>query len=157
MISATLNSAVWNDSMLVGYTPLDAVHKEFFDQVHAVLDADDDEILAAMIVLRIQTRTHFEMEERWMAETRFPARGCHADEHAAVLASVTGVCEQVSKGDASAVRPLAEALLEWFPAHADHMDSALAHWMCKLRHGGAPLVLRRGVMQHVAAAALPVH
>jgi hemerythrin len=146
------NFAAWNDNMLVGYTPMDEVHKVFFDQICAVLNADDAEVLAAMIVLQAHTRMHFEMEERWMAETGFPARGCHADEHAAVLASVTGVCEQVACGETGAVRSLAEALLEWFPAHADHMDSALAHWMCKLRHGGAPLVLRRGVAGHVAAA-----
>jgi hemerythrin len=129
--------------MLVGYAPMDAVHQEFIRRIDAVLRADGAGMAAAMSALQAQTRQHFEEEERWMSETDFPARGCHADEHAAVLRSVAGVCELVAGGDSSAVRSLAEALLEWFPGHADYMDSALAHWMCKLQHGGAPLVFRR--------------
>ena len=31
------------------------------------------------------------------------------------------------------------------PGHADYMDSALALWMVKRAHGGAPLVFRRGM------------
>ena len=40
-------------------------------------------------------------------------------------------------------RSLAVALHDWFPGHATHLDSALSHWMCKQRHGGKPVVLRR--------------
>jgi hemerythrin len=137
--------------MLVGYAPMDVVHEEFFDRVNAVLRVGDVDVLAALAELRDQTRAHFEMEERWMEETRFPARSCHADEHAAVLASVDGVCKRAAGGDVAAARRLAEALLEWFPAHADHMDSALAHWMCQSRHGAAPLVFRRGATGFASA------
>jgi hypothetical protein len=36
-------------------------------------------------------------------------------------------------------------LIQWFPSHADHLDSALAHWISKLRTGGRPVVLRRSL------------
>jgi hemerythrin len=143
-----MTSATWNDTMLVGYAPMDAVHQEFIQHIDAVLRASAGDVAIAMRALQTQTRQHFDEEERWMNEASFPARGCHADEHAAVLRSVDDVCECVANGDMGAVRPLAEALLEWFPGHADYMDSALAHWMCKLRYGGAPLVIRRTLAEH---------
>ena len=35
------------------------------------------------------------------------------------------------------------AVKDWFPGHADYLDSALSHWMFKRRFGGKPMVLRR--------------
>ncbi|MES2784211.1 MAG: hypothetical protein V4684_02015, partial [Pseudomonadota bacterium] len=42
-------------------------------------------------------------------------------------------------------RRLADELAHWFPAHVQHLDSALAHWVSKRRTGGKPIVLRRNV------------
>jgi hemerythrin len=47
--------------------------------------------------------------------------------------------------EADVVRDLVEHLADWFPKHADQLDSALAHWMSKNRLGGKPVVLRRGL------------
>jgi hypothetical protein len=43
------------------------------------------------------------------------------------------------------VHDFAGYLFEWFPGHADYLDSALAAWMTKRRFGGKPVVLRRSV------------
>ena len=82
-----------------------------------------------------------------MRETGFPARDCHADEHAAVLASVREVRAEVEAGRAGAalLHRLAEQLFAWFPGHADYLDSALAAWMSKRVLGGQPVVLRRSL------------
>ena len=53
----------------------------------------------------------------------------------------------VQGGNLEIARRLAAGLARWFPpGHADHMDSALAHWLVKRRHGGAPIVLKRGIV-----------
>jgi hypothetical protein len=36
-------------------------------------------------------------------------------------------------------------LFEWFPGHADYLDSALAAWMTKQTMGGKPVVFRRSI------------
>ena len=59
------------------------------------------------------------------------------------MKSIEGVRRRVAQGDADAARRLARALADWFPGHADYMDAALAHWMCKQRLGGKPVVVRR--------------
>ena len=133
----------WNDIFLLGYPPLDDVHEEFIDTLHAMQIASDDKLPACLETLAIHAQGHFDQEDRWMQETGFPPRDCHIQEHAAVIASITLVRQRVGQGDLAEARRLAEALAEWFPSHADHLDSALSHWMCKLRWGGKPVVLRR--------------
>jgi hemerythrin len=133
----------WNDGFVLGYAPMDEVHEEFVDLIGALGAADRDALPAALAELAEHAHAHFADEERWMTETGFPARECHAAEHAAVLASIEGVARRVAQGDHAAARRLAQALTDWFPAHADYLDAALAHWMCKLRLGGKPVVLRR--------------
>ncbi len=59
------------------------------------------------------------------------------------MASVREVQELVAKGEVAIARELAQALMDWFPGHADYMDSALATWLVKKSHDGRPLVLRR--------------
>mgnify|MGYP006210844499 FL=1 len=67
------------------------------------------------------------------------------DEHAAVLKSVHEVQAELAAGNVELCRDLVDHLATWFPGHADHLDSALAHWMSKRRFGGKPVVLRRGL------------
>jgi hemerythrin len=143
-------AATWQDDLRLGWGPIDAIHEEFLELVDTLRSASDEAMPAALAAVHQHSREHFAAEERWMEETDFPARGCHADEHAAVLASMEGVARKVAAGDFEAGRRLARALVDWFPGHADYLDSALAHWMCKKRLGGQPIVLRR-------SAAVPTH
>jgi hemerythrin len=143
--SETPPAASWHEDLRLGYAPMDATHEEFLGLVDALLTAPDAAVAEVLAAVHAHTREHFGTEERWMDETGFPARDCHRDEHAAVLASMEGVGRKVAAGDVEAARRLARALAEWFPGHADYLDSALAHWMCKRTMGGTPVVLRRRV------------
>lgn len=133
----------WNDALLLGYAPMDDLHQEFVETVAALQAAAEAELPLRLAAVAAHLRAHFKAEDRWMVETGFPARECHMDEHAAVLRSVDQVGELLAQGDATECRRLAEELVKWFPGHADYLDSALAHWVCKQRLGGKPVVLRR--------------
>jgi len=136
---------VWNDSLLLGDPEMDAVHEEFVGCIAAVTNAAKADVPEAFAALERQAKSHFEMEDTWMRENDFPAKDCHIDEHAAVMASIVGVRKRVEAGDLSAAYDIAQALADWFPGHADYLDSALAACMCKRRWGGKPVVIRRGV------------
>jgi len=90
---------------------------------------------------------HFEQEDQWMRSTEFPPRDCHIEEHEAVLNSTREVIQMISDGRAGValVQDFAIHLFQWFPGHADYLDSALAAWMSKQTYGGKPVVLRRDV------------
>lgn len=133
----------WHDGLLLGYQPMDATHEEFVHCVAALQQASDAELPARLEAFAEHAVRHFGEEERWMAQTQFPARECHIDEHAAVLKSVREVQALLAQGNTAVCRRLAHELAQWFPGHADYLDSALAHWMCKQRLGGKPVVIRR--------------
>lgn len=142
--SSTLPKLVWSDALLLGYEPIDARHEEFVAVVAALQASSDSELPECLAAVANHLQAHFDEEERWMTVTAFPARDCHAAEHAAVLQSVKQVQALLAKGDRSECHRLANELARWFPGHADYMDAALAHWMCSRRLGGKPVVIRRG-------------
>ena len=133
----------WEDRYLLGYAPMDETHREFVELVNALLTVDAAALPAALDAFAAHAEAHFAQENDWMVAEDFPPRDCHIDEHAKVRASVLEVREELAAGNTEIVRELAIALKEWFPAHADYMDSALSTWMVKRAHAGKPLIFRR--------------
>ena len=142
---ASDNSLAWSDARLLGFTPMDDVHEEFYTLALKLVTCSDASAADAIERFEQHAISHFEQEDEWMRSTNFPPRDCHLAEHAAVLKSVGDVKQAVALGEAGAdvVRSLGMALFDWFPIHADYLDSALAAWMTKQTMGGKPIVLRR--------------
>ncbi|WP_234418962.1 bacteriohemerythrin [Parazoarcus communis] len=134
---------IWSDELLLGYGPMDDIHEEFVDIVHAMQVVADEALPALLDRFAAHAEHHFSEEAAWMNSGDYPARDCHVDEHDKVMASVREVQQLVAAGDIDVARRLARALEEWFPGHATYMDSALAQWMVKRSSGGVPIVLRR--------------
>lgn len=128
-------------SVLLGYAPMDAVHAEFDTLVARALACDDAGLHPALLDLQAHLQAHFGQEDEWMRGTGFPALDCHVEEHARVLASAAEVLPLVAAGRFDVGRSLAAALADWFPGHADYLDSALAAWLCKRQYGGRPVAL----------------
>jgi hemerythrin len=133
----------WNDAFLLGYGPMDATHREFVTLVHWLRSCPDADLLGHLRDFERHAQEHFDQELAWMQSSSFPAMACHDDEHKAVQKSVGEVIERVMAGDFAVGRSLAQALVDWFPGHADYLDSALAQWMVRREMGGVPVVLRR--------------
>ena len=126
----------------LGYPEMDDIHDEFAPLLERLLEAGDGELEASLRAVTDHCRMHFSLEEKWMG-TDFPGRECHAQEHAAVLASLDGVMLRLQNGETEPARTVARGLQDWFPPHVQHLDSALAHWLCKQRWGAKPVVLHR--------------
>ena len=142
---------VWSESLLLGHTVIDEEHAQLawlIDRMQCASASDMAQVLDA--VLRHAT-SHFAAENELMLTTQFPPRDCHIKEHEAVLATLRGVQKRFDCGEVDVARRLAHELAAWFPAHVQHLDSALSHWLCKLQHGAKPVVLRMG-RKPVAAA-----
>ena len=133
----------WSDELLLGHPAMDRTHREFVEVVQVMAACADVELTDKLRGFIAHAQAHFDEEDRDMAETQFPAAACHADEHAAVLRSAHEVLARVETGDVTIARAFVAELCRWFPSHVAHLDSALAHWLVKRRHGGAPVVLRR--------------
>ena len=127
-------------SVPVGHAEIDAVHAECAALLTAALRCADAHLAAHIDALSDHLCRHFAMEDALMGATDFPAQGCHKDEHAAVLRSCDQVRPLVAGGNLGVGRAFVRAVGEWFPAHATHLDSALATWVCRQRAGAQPLV-----------------
>lgn len=145
----------WSDTFLLGLSSVDEEHRTFVALLATLQQCPDAAFEAHLDRFADHARTHFQSEDDTMEQGNFPVRACHMDEHAAVLRSVDAVHALVCTGDFAEGRRLAGALADWFPGHVQHLDSALADWVCKQRFSAKPLVLRRGVARSQAEAGQP--
>ncbi|KRB87439.1 bacteriohemerythrin [Noviherbaspirillum sp. Root189] len=139
----------WSDAHILGYAPMDQIHEEFVQLIARLQAARDDELPELLGAMEEHLQAHFGEENAWMRNTDFPPRDCHIEQHDAVLKSVHEVQELLAQGNTEVCRALVQALADWFPNHATHLDSALAHWLCKRRLGGKPIILRRSISSNI--------
>jgi hemerythrin len=132
----------WSEDFLVGYEPMDDVHREFVHLVDGLLSCQEADLYEQLAIFAQHAQTHFAEERRLMETSQFPGMQCHAQEHAAVLASVDEVLPLVKEGRIDIGRSLATEMARWFPHHADYMDSSLAQWIVQQRTGGSPVIFR---------------
>lgn len=127
----------------LGYAPMDRMHGEFEELLSRAAGPRRHDWVEVLSAVDAHLREHFDAEDRWMRETDFPPRDCHMDEHAAVLRSCGEVLALARMGNLEPAPRFLDELRRWFPPHADHLDSALAAWMCKRQYGGQPVVIHR--------------
>jgi hemerythrin len=139
------NTFGWNDAFLLGFHPMDDVHREFVDIVDALLGCADADMTRLLDDFARHAESHFAQERAWMEKTAFPATDCHVDEHNAVMKSLVEIQPLVAAGRFDIGRSFVAELVRWFPGHADYMDASLAQWMVKKQLGGAPVVFRRSL------------
>jgi len=134
----------WTDRYLLGHSTIDETHREFVECVDALLTAPDSAIPNALDSFIRHADAHFRQENGWLSSADFPGGGeCHIAEHEKVLQSAHEVRQLVERGNVEVARAYGRALADWFPGHADYMDSALAAWLVRRTHNGRPLVFRR--------------
>ncbi|MET3620119.1 bacteriohemerythrin [Burkholderia ambifaria] len=134
---------VWRDEFELGHEGMDEMHREFVVCVQALLLAPDDDLAAALDAFGCHAKRHFGEEDEAMRQSNYGSAGCHVDEHAAVLKSLTEVQAALAHGRVDVVRSFARALTDWFPGHASVMDQGLARWLVERRLGGAPVRIHR--------------
>jgi hypothetical protein len=59
------------------------------------------------------------------------------------MAATSMVHVRGRQGGVELVHDFAIHLFQWFPGHADYLDSALVAWISKKTYSGKPVVLRR--------------
>jgi len=144
MEAATLKiQFAWSDRYLLGLTQMDEHHREFVDTLNALANAQGAELPQVLARFISATEAHFQDENTLMLNNDFPPRDCHISEHQAVLDTLYEARALVAAGRTDFLPGMVSALMDWFPGHADYLDSALAQWMSKKTHGAIPVVLKK--------------
>jgi hemerythrin-like metal-binding protein len=126
---AAVPAVQWSDTYLLGVEQMDTTHREFIVLLNEVVDAADEQVLAALDRFIAHTVEHFAQEDRWMTDTNFPPLHCHTAEHQNVLGIMREVRGMVADGKTEIGRVLAREMGPWFDIHANTMDAALASWL----------------------------
>ena len=116
----------WSDALSLALPIMDDTHREFVHLLELAQQDPDARLSGAWQQLIDHTDAHFAQEDRWMFATRFAAAKCHVMQHKVVLQVMREGAVQAAAGDLASVRVMASELAQWFSAHAQSMDAALA-------------------------------
>ncbi len=122
----TLN---WSAELQLNDPRTDATHEEFIVMLNATACAEAATQLPKYQELVEHTVEHFAQEERWMRACDIPEDFCHFTQHNGVLEVMKEVERRALLGETALIGQMLEALVEWFPGHAQSMDAGLVTYL----------------------------
>lgn len=125
----TATTLVWSPELALGDARTDTTHEEFVELVNATSAAAPEARLALYQELLAHTVEHFAQEERWMTACGIPPDFCHFGQHNSVLQVMREVERRALLGEMALIENMLEALVEWFPQHAQSMDAGLVSYL----------------------------
>lgn len=126
----------WGDIYSLSIEKIDEEHRVFFtivEEAEKLLDIPDaniyKEILQVIESIQSFMKSHFESEEKLMAEIQYPEREEHKMEHTVFLGQVTDIDLNVIKANEGQylLRTL-DFLVQWFILHMSEFDKKMAKY-----------------------------
>ena len=124
-----MSAVVSHDRILVGFKPIDDLHKEFEAILAALNDPTEADYGAHLLALHEHLLRHCETEESYMLQEDYPHYARHKRAHEHLLDSVSDVRRKFDSGNVDAVRRYAADLMNWFAIHASTEDAELAAFL----------------------------
>jgi hemerythrin len=125
MTAATVSHA----QILVGFKPIDDLHREFESILEALNDPAEADYGAHLLALHEHLLRHCATEEQFMLQENYAHYARHKRAHEHLLDSVSDVRRKFDAGDIDAVRRYAADLMNWFAIHASTEDAELAAFL----------------------------
>jgi hemerythrin-like metal-binding protein len=139
----------WSENLMLGQSVMDGTHREFVELLNRLGAAAEGDLLARLNEFIAHTEAHFGQEEAWMEAMQFPPLACHRTEHEGVLEIMREVRKRIAGGEPRYGQVLAKAIAEWFPLHAQSMDTVLALF---IRQAGFDTSVPAGTLKASGAA-----
>lgn len=124
-----MTAVVAHDRILVGFKPIDDLHREFESIVAALNDPTEADYGAHLLALHEHLLRHCATEETFMLQEDYSHYARHKRAHEHLLDSVSDVRRQFDAGDVDAVHRYADELMGWFEVHAQTEDAELAAFL----------------------------
>ena len=126
----------WNDSLSVKIASIDDQHKrlivlinEFYDNVSH--RSNDENISLLIRGMKDYTQMHFETEEKYMRQFKYPAYAAHKQEHDTFISKVVDVEEKFNKGKLILSFEITSFLKEWIKSHIQGSDKKYTEFFIK--------------------------
>ena len=121
--------AVTHDRILVGFKPIDDLHREFEAIVAALNDPAEGDYGAHLLALHEHLLRHCNTEEQFMLQENYPHYARHKRAHELLLDSVSDMRRRFDGGDIAGVRRYSADLMNWFVVHASSEDTELVAFL----------------------------
>ena len=115
--------------ILVGFKPIDDLHREFESILEALNDPAQADYGEHLLALHEHLLRHCGTEEAFMKQKSYPHLARHKRAHEQLLESVSDVRRRFDAGDIEGVRRYAADLMNWFSIHAQNEDAELASFL----------------------------
>ncbi len=118
----------WTDKLSVGVAVLDEDHKKLVKMVNELYDAmqagqGKDKLGHILNELVQYTKIHFAREEKFFAETGYPASGPHKQQHEALTRQVMDVQKKYAAGATATLSvDVMQFLKNWLITHIQGSD-----------------------------------
>lgn len=125
----------------LGMDEMDSVHREFIEQVAALIAAGNAEFPALFQALVNHTAAHFKAEGVLMRTAKYRGLPEHESEHHRILGELQQLNRSLKRGHLPLVRAyVKEGLPEWFDTHLAMMDAALVMHLKKNEYETVPTI-----------------
>jgi hemerythrin-like metal-binding protein len=128
----------WDDTLDTGHARMDAEHKEqaqLFNRLRDAVEGNEGKAACAKVLDGIigHAKTHFEMEQRLMAQHRYPKAEHHAAEHAMLIHQALDYRESFDVDSAATRATLMRFPEVWLAYHILFSDKELAAFLARTR------------------------
>lgn len=124
-----MSAVVTHSRILVGFKPIDDLHREFESILDALNDPAEADYGAHLLALHEHLLRHCATEESFMLQENYTHYARHKRAHEHLLDSISDVRRRLDAGDIESVRRYAADLMSWFAIHAESEDAELAAFL----------------------------
>ncbi|MDU9049133.1 MAG: bacteriohemerythrin [Candidatus Electrothrix sp. Rat3] len=117
----------WNDSLSVNVVRIDQEHKKLVEMINELTDAmkagQGKDVLGKILDGLISyTASHFQLEEKYFQQVKYPDAAAHKQEHAAFVQKVTEFKKEFDAGRATVSVNILQFLSKWLQNHIKGTD-----------------------------------
>jgi hemerythrin len=126
----------WLPTYSVNLPPIDEQHKRLFDLINRLHDeivvrkSSPEAIGTALEELIQYTKTHFELEERFLASMQYPEVAQHKAKHEALTRRVMKLQQDFAAGKITVAAELMNLMRSWLSDHILKSDKRYAAFLC---------------------------
>lgn len=117
----------WNDSLSVNVVKIDQEHKKLVEMINELTDAmkagHGKDVLGKILNGLISyTASHFQTEEKYFQQVKYPDAAAHKKEHVAFVQKVTEFKKEFDAGRATVSVNILQFLSKWLQNHIKGTD-----------------------------------
>jgi hemerythrin len=126
---ASAASAIKHKDIMVGFKPIDDLHREFEAILGALNSPDEAEYGEDLLALHEHLLRHFATEEQFMLQENYSHYQRHKRAHDRMLEACAETRRRFDGNDIDGVKLFSKELINWFAIHAQTEDSELATFL----------------------------